>query len=205
MNDLVKINENELSALSNEQLFNEFKSSLSITVHHIQKMAVIWKILNQRGVDLSAWKKGLLEFLPQIATGNLLPEVLTEFAGQRNLILTLSRIPTDKQKDLLATGKIQKLDITEDDQEIVTDVELANLKNADLALVFKENDIRDIGEQRLYLLKNSLSQPKEGKVKRKTLRKVEVSGKYLLVGDDSQVLLESILSQLSGKYHITEK
>ncbi|MDC5352086.1 hypothetical protein NRA49_15360 [Acinetobacter baumannii] len=205
MNDLVKINENELSALSTEQLFNEFKSSLSITAHHIQKMAVIWKILTQRGVDLSAWKKGLLEFLPQIATGNLLPEVLTEFAGQRNLILTLSRIPTDKQKKLLETGKIQKLDITEDDQEIVTDVELANLKNADLALVFKENDIRDIGEQRLYLLKNSISKPKEDKVKRKTFRKVEVSGKYLLVGDDSQVLLESILSQLSEKYHITEK
>ncbi len=205
MNDLVKINENELSTLTNEQLFNEFKSSLSITVHHIQKMAVIWKILTQRGVDLSAWKKGLLEFLPQIATGNLLPEVLTEFAGQRNLILTLSRIPTDKQKELLETGTIQKLDITEDDQEIVTDVELANLKNADLALVFKENDIRDISEQRLYLLKNSISKPKEDKVKRKTFRKVEVSGKYLLVGDDSQVLLESILSQLSEKYHITEK
>ena len=205
MNELVEINENELSALSNEQLFNEFKSSLSITVSHIQKMSVIWKILTQRGVDLSAWKKGLLEFLPQIATGNLLPEVLTEFAGQRNLILTLSRIPTDKQKVLLEIGKIQKLDITEDNHEIVTDVELTNLKNADLALVFKENDIRDISEQRLYLLKTSITKTKEDKVKRKTLRKIEISDKYLLIGDDSQVLLESILQKLSENYHITVK
>ncbi|KXZ72117.1 hypothetical protein [Acinetobacter venetianus] len=205
MSELVEINENQLLTLSNDQLIEEFKSSLSITVHHIQKMAVIWKILTERGVDLSAWKKGLLEFLPQIATGNLLPEVITEFAGQKNLILTLSRIPTQKQKLLLDAGTVQKLDITGDNQEIVKDVELTDLKNSDLAQVFKENDIRDVGEQRLYLLKNSLTKPKEDKTKRKTLRKVEISGKYLLIGDDSQILLESILHQLSENYHITEK
>lgn len=75
MNELIK--KEDLQALDNNALLNEFKNSLSLTVFHLQKMAVIWGILTSRGIDLSEYKKGLIEFVPLIADNKLLPQFVT--------------------------------------------------------------------------------------------------------------------------------
>lgn len=205
MSELIEINSSQLESLSNDQLLAELKNSLDMTVYHIQKMAVVWNILSNRGVDLSRWKQGLMEFLPQIAAGRLNPEALTKYAGQRNLILTLSRLPNEIQGNLISSGKIQKLDIFNDQDEIISDVELSDLRNVDLAQLFKETDIRSISEQRIYLLTNSIVKNKEPKQRKKTFRKVEVDGNYLSIGNDSQVSLDAVIAELSKTYEIDLK
>lgn len=199
MNDLVRNEERDLTLLSDSELLQEFKSSLKLTAIHLRRMAEIWQILTQRGVDLSNLKKGLAEFIPFIAKGHLLPEAVIEYAGQKSLITHLSRLPLNTQQEILNTGTVQKLTILEDGKEIVADVRLDHLKAVDLMQIFSEHSLRTIDEQKELLVKRGTKVAK--KKKYRTLRTVDVDKdkEFLIIGNN-QIKIDVILGALSDIY-----
>ena len=202
MNELIK--KEYLQALDNNALLNEFKNSLSLTVFHLQKMAVIWGILTSRGIDLSEYKKGLIEFVPLIADNKLLPQFVTDFAGQRNLINHVSKIPLDEQEKLLKHGIVQKLSILEDGTELINDLSLHEIRSDELYQIFDKNGLRSIEEQRLLIMKHLPNVKNKKKPKLKSYRKASLddTGEFLILGNDARIEMSKILDLVSEIYGV---
>lgn len=202
MNELIK--KEDLQALDNNALLNEFKNSLSLTVFHLQKMAVIWGILTSRGIDLSEYKKGLIEFVPLIADNKLLPQFVTDFAGQRNLINHVSKIPLDEQEKLLKHGIVQKLSILEDGTELINDLSLHEIRSDELYQIFDKNGLRSIEEQRLLIMKHLPNVKNKKKPKLKSYRKASLdeTGAFLILGNDARIEMSKILDLVSEIYGV---
>lgn len=202
MNEL--INKDDLQQLDDNQLLKEFKNSLSLTVFHLQKMAVIWDILTNRGIDLSEYKKGLIEFVPLIAQNKLIPEFVTDFAGQRNLINHVSRIPVEEQRRLLKVGKVEKLTILEDGAEVVQNLDLNEIKSGELYQIFGSDKLRTIEDQRLLLIKQMPKSKPKKQPKLKTYRKVSIDNnqEYLVLGSEAKVKLSEVLELIKATYNV---
>lgn len=205
MNELMsKINKEDLQALDNNALLNEFKNSLSVTVFHLQKMAVIWDILTSRGVDLSKYKKGLIEFVPLIAQNKLLPQFVTDFAGQKNFINHVSKISLHEQEKLLEHGIVQKLSILEDGTELVEDLALDEIRSDEIYQIFGTDSLRTIEEQRKLIANSRRLANTKKPTKLKSYRKAHIDEKreFLVLGNDAKIELSKVLDLVSEVYGI---
>ena len=205
MNELIsKINKEDLQVLDNNALLDEFKNSLSVTVFHLQKMAVIWDILTSRGVDLSKYKKGLIEFVPLIAQNRLLPQFVTDFAGQKNLINHVSKISLHEQEKLLEHGIVQKISILEDGTELVEDLALDEIRSDELYQIFGTDSLRTIEEQRKLIANSRRLANTKKPIKLKSYRKAHIDEKreFLVLGNDAKIELSKVLDLVSEVYGI---
>lgn len=88
-----------LSGLSDVELDLELSSSLEITANALLRLAIILKIKEDRGHDLSQLKIGMIEHLRRIATGQLLPEVVVRWADRPSVIRRLAKLTIDEQRE----------------------------------------------------------------------------------------------------------
>lgn len=114
----------ELASMSTETLFDELAVALTTTADSVYRMAIIWKELERRKADLTRYaRKGLVRFLPAIATRQLASEAVIAFLASPLKLEAMRGLPLPLQRKLAsgfrlavydaATGEIKKLTVGE--------------------------------------------------------------------------------------------
>lgn len=95
-----------LTAMSDDELMDILRDVLGVTVRVLRLGARAWAELERRGRDLSQMRMGLLEYLPAIAAGVVVPEVVVHFIKKKNtsILRTVTKLlPADQKR--LADGE----------------------------------------------------------------------------------------------------
>lgn len=201
MNEIIKfLSKQEIETASIEQLKAEFSRTLQITSEYLVYMSLIWKALDNRGVDLSNLKKGLMEYIPLIAMKKLDARFVVEHAGNRTLLSALARLRIEKQEEIIVTGGV---DVLKDGETLNLDLNQLTLK--EVHQVFDaEKGIRNINEQKLYIKAKSKVKRRTKSNDRKNYRQIllDDNNEYLLLGSDAKVKIETVLSMIGELYEI---
>lgn len=100
----MKAEYDRLAALTDDALGDELGATLSLTAQHFAKLAMILRVKEERGHDLSDLKIGMVGYLRKIAYGQLLPEVLADFGHSPSLLRRISGLPTPDQTRVVRDG-----------------------------------------------------------------------------------------------------
>lgn len=142
-----------IKKLSVEELISEFQNAMNTTVECISKMATIWVELIDRGYDMKSmgFDRSFIEYLPQVASGKIRPEVMLRYSSSPGLIEAIGNAREDVQIDLsrpnatvpvlMSSGKTENLR--------VAGVNVSTL--ARQIIDHKTGGIRTIEEQRHFL------------------------------------------------------
>jgi hypothetical protein len=154
-----------LKALSTEELRAELASSLGGWAKQLLYCAAVWAELELRGEDLSDLRSGLGFYLPLIASGAVIPEVVVKFAGQPTILRAVAALPVADQTRL-ANGSPVEVAEKIGDTYTHRKLPVAALPARLIRLVFGERTIRTIPEQ-IAILSVSPTAPKTGKPPRR--------------------------------------
>jgi hypothetical protein len=139
----------QLKAMTVKQLRDGLRDALVLTAEGIKLMAAFYNELLRRGEDLSAYSNPLMNMLPKIADGTLLPEALTKFIGNVPLVTQLTTLPIAEQQKLLVDNvKLPVLRRTDYGTEIVHRSPAA-LSTTEVYRVIRDGRILSPKEQRL--------------------------------------------------------
>lgn len=211
MNELTLLNSNQIQSATNEQLKDELARSLKITSDYLVYMSLIWSELNKRGFDLSELKSGLFQYIPLIATNQLDARLVVEFAGNKTLLSALSRLEIHQQAQIADTKIVPFVYLNDDDTKVVTELDLTKAKATEIYQVFGgESGFRNADQQYVLLMNRQQAKNKTEKShikQRKTYSKVgfDKNNRYMMLGDDSKILLDTVFSRLSEHYNIDVK
>ena len=98
-----------VQAMPTEQLLEELRRGLELTVKQILRLSWIVRTLEERGQDLTGLRQkvgALLDYLRRVAHGQLLPEVVVRFAGSPMLVQAIAQLPTPDQQKLASGEKV---------------------------------------------------------------------------------------------------
>jgi hypothetical protein len=121
-----------------------------VSAAHLRRLAVIVRLLEERGENLADLRIGLLPYLRQIAHGQVLPEVLVRFAQSPWIVRLVSSLPLPDQKKL-ADGERIELVFRRDtgfDKRLVDPLAMTRDQ---VLLAFDRNRLRSEEEQVLIL------------------------------------------------------
>lgn len=90
-----------LEKMTAAELRTELAKELGLTAQKLMRCAAIWQALEQLGEDMSGIKDGFTFYLPHIAAGSVLPELVVAFARQPALLKRLSRLTPDDQRRMV--------------------------------------------------------------------------------------------------------
>ncbi len=90
----------ELRKLETDRLRALLIDSLHVSAATLRRLALIVRVLEERGEDLADLRIGLLPYLRQIAHGQVLPEVIVRFAESPWMIRLVGSLPLPDQKRL---------------------------------------------------------------------------------------------------------
>ena len=148
-NDLLDLRTSviDLSAYSTEELREALAQTLEISALHIVRMAMIWRELEGRGVDLSDLRSGLFTYLPQIAAGRLDAGLVVRLAGKPALLGRIAQLPLEDQRALLERGAVPISRAAADGSTYVEDVPIEALSAAQVNKAFVGGRLRAPSEQ----------------------------------------------------------
>lgn len=89
-----------------ERLRAELVAALAWTAARLRHLAAVWAELDRRGEDLSELRRGLVYYLPLIASGAVSAEAVVQFAGSKTLLDAVARLPAEQQRELAAGGSV---------------------------------------------------------------------------------------------------
>lgn len=139
-----------LAALGTAQLRAELSRALERTAAHLMRLALIVRVLEERGEDLSDLRLGLLPYLRQIAYGRILPEVVVRFAESPALVRTIAALPPPDQRRL-AAGEPVPLVVAREGGHDIRMADPLRMTAAQIHQVFRHGRICDESEQLLTL------------------------------------------------------
>lgn len=160
-----------LKELPTEKLREQLGRTLKLTAEHLLRLALIVRILEERGEDLSDLRLGLLSHLRRIAYGQVLPEVVVRFAGSPALVQRISNLPLPDQERLAQGEPVKLVTVGADGQADHLLVDPLNMSMPQLAQVFAPDRLRGEAEQLALLQRRAAlpavraRQPKRGKVR----------------------------------------
>jgi hypothetical protein len=140
-----------LSALPVDDLVRELRDCLTITVKGVIGAARAWRVLHDKGVDLSDFRGFMVCLIERIAFGQMLPELALEFWGQEKLLKRLSSLPLHRQQAILRGEKLQVAERAPDGLITHRLVAAKDLTAPEMALVFDRNDVRRVEAQGVML------------------------------------------------------
>ncbi len=146
----------QIEKKSTEALYAELQTQIGITLSSIERLSVIWGVLEKRGEDLSAYKVGILKFISYLPNRKLAPNALLRLAGNETLLRSVMRFPIAMQDELLA----KKLTVVRADKSVR--INLEELKSYEIknVLDFKNNTIFSPSEQSVLIALDKQSQKK---------------------------------------------
>jgi hypothetical protein len=83
------------------ELRAELAKRLGLTAENLMHAAAIWSVLERKGADLSGLKDGMSLYLPHIAAGTVLPELVVAFASRPVLLRKLARLTPGDQRRMV--------------------------------------------------------------------------------------------------------
>ncbi|WP_151777145.1 hypothetical protein [Acinetobacter brisouii] len=205
MNEITLFNANQIQSASIDELKQELSRTLKVTSEYLVYMSLIWSELNKRGVDLSALRSGLFEYVPLIATNQLNPDLVIEFAGNKTLISALSRIPLEQQNWIAKTKQVPFVEIGENQERIEKSLDLTKAKAQQIYQVFGgETGFRDVNQQYVLLVNKETAKQKRKTTGRTAYRTVGFSQnrEYMLFGDDAKIKLDTVIDRLGELYNV---
>lgn len=140
-----------LQQLETPALRAELARALTVTAESVAYLAAVWRELEGRGEDLSDLRTGLGSYLPLIAAGQLDPEAVVRFAGQRTLLRSVATLPIAEQRRLARGGPIRILTIDPSGEFATRELPATQLTASMARLVFDEGRLRTADEQRAIL------------------------------------------------------
>lgn len=142
------LSRDDLSGLSSAELKAELAKALSVTAHGLARAATLWSELHRRGESLPELRSGLATWLPRIARGDLAPEAVVAFAGQRMLLQRMMGMPLDEQRKFAAGEEITVAAINDRGEIVGEDKPLARLNSREILLAIGDaGSIRPLHEQ----------------------------------------------------------
>ena len=178
-----------LTRFSTKILRDELVKALVLSVQHISRLAAIWKELERRGEDLSDLRRGIGVYLKAVASGQLAPDALVAFSGQKTILDRISTLPIDTQRKLAAGDPVKiATDVT---GRSVRSLPVAEMTAAQVKLAISDGKIRDVAEQKAVL---------EAQIKPHTLSPTISSTSTAMVpvqftADDHRTLLAAAMKQ----------
>lgn len=163
-----------IKTLPTETLIKQLKEFIGITANTVEKIGAIWRELENRKVDLSSYKRGLLEYMPMVANGELAPELLVKLCGKKTLLKTVAMLPISVQRKLLG----EKLNlISFDDKgsiiQTTKNIEELEINEISIALDPVNKNIRSITDQQRLLTKHSIAAKIKNKQSRTVILKID--------------------------------
>lgn len=199
MNNIMQINNNQVASMSTEQLIDELRQAVQVTAVHLVHLAAIWRELESRGVDLSGFRTGLMAYLPAIASGSVIPDVIIKFAGNSRLLSKIGKLPENEQQRLIEYDTISV--VTADG---IIEKSLPLLTSKDLAVVFSDAGMRTPEEQQKYLEIVSNARLPDKK-KNNPLVRIDHVDRVLKIGNTKADLDEVLLVLKNSGYKISKK
>lgn len=147
MNELM-VSQQRIKTLETQELKKLLVEGIQITARQLYYLSMIWKELEERGEDLSAFKKGLAVYLPDIARGILDANVVVKFAHLKILINAIKTLPINQQKKLTEDNcSLPVLIETKDGGYMEKNIPVNAMSSQQVKQVFNGGKILDIKEQ----------------------------------------------------------
>lgn len=140
----------ELSSVPSDVLKERLVDALANAVSGLREAAQIVRVLEERGEDLSEFRGGLFSYLPRIAYGQVLPEVVVRFAGSAYLMNRVAQLPIPEQKRLGDGGMVDVV-VRRGDHFDTRKMSPLSLGHDQLRQVFAGGFLRTVPEQIAHL------------------------------------------------------
>lgn len=156
--DAFELDVDRYSGIESDQLRRMLADCLSRAVDGLRDAAAIVRVLEERGEDLSEFRGGLFNYLPRIAYGQVLPEVIVRFAGSAHLMSRIAQLPIPQQKRLGDGGMIDVV-VRRGDHFDTRKMSPLSLGHEQIRQVFAGGFLRSVPEQIAYLEADSTPEP----------------------------------------------
>jgi len=141
----------EYADKTTDELVAALKDAMGVTVKSLCRVAVLVRLLKERGYDLSELRIGMVAWLEKIAYGQVLPEIVQRYHGSSLIMRKLAGLPLDEQRRVASDEPLQVLTFDESGRPTHRLVAPSKMTPAEAHQVFAADHIRDLGEQRSYL------------------------------------------------------
>lgn len=196
------VNTDAIRAMDTAELLEELKNTLGLTARVLRYLAAVWLELEGRNVDLSDLKKGLLVYIPLIASGTLSPDAVVAFIGDWGILEVLSSLSLEEQKRL-ASGEPVKLVVRSGESFTHRMLPVKELTPAQRRQVFNTRDkcIRSESAQIAILTPQPSPMPRMGNAPKRGRCRADKRAGKVVVGrhrvEPSDIL--DALSDLNGE------
>jgi hypothetical protein len=185
-----------IRAMDTAALRAELADAIGHTAKHLLRLALIWAELERRGEDLSDLRSGLGTYLPLIASGAVLPDVVVRFAGNNSLLRAVASLPVGEQRRL-ADGEPVLLAVRQGDTITHRMLPAHALTAVQVRQVFGDRRVRTETEQIAILSAQPAPAkpgrpPKRGRVRADPERNVVLLGRRVLNPADLVVALADL-------------
>ena len=102
---------NDLAYVTIDELIDQLDGAWGLTPYTVASSARVYAELERRGYDLAKYARGIGKFLPQVARGEVAPELVVALMADPTRILIAAALPWDQQIALAADGRIDIADI----------------------------------------------------------------------------------------------
>lgn len=151
----------EYGSLGPDEILQEFRRLHGLTVENLCRMAVLVRLAEERGIDLSELPGGtLINMLRKIAAGQVLPELVHRFAINRTLYRRAEALPLPDQRRVAADELFTVVELGEDGptHRLLPPSKLAPEQ---VSQVFASDHIRDEAEQITWLQRRAQREPRQ--------------------------------------------
>lgn len=141
----------KLEEFSTEELREVLKDKLNNMNRDLLFLSRVYIILKARGEDLSELTKGIGVYLPMIAEGKILPDLVIKYSGQKTLVSTISKLPIPKQEELLKDPKVEVVTFDKENKKQNKIKEVGALTVSEMIQVFDNDKIRTPEKQEKFI------------------------------------------------------
>lgn len=167
-----------LAAKTTDELWEELAEGVRIRAEHLRYLAALWSELDSRGEDMSRLRGGACSYLPLIASGAVLPDVVERYLG-KPACRAIASLPIAKQQELIADDAAVPLAVYQDSTWTHRRIPVNSLTKSQVELVFDNGAIRSQSEQVAML---TVTRPLQPKRKAATVGRVTVANGVVRIG-----------------------
>lgn len=153
MSDALATYRDFLYKATDDDLWSELRACIASTSEGIMRIALIIGHLRERGVDVSGYLAApLFRFLPAVAAGRLLPEVMLKFGHNDQIIALVQGLVVEEQRKVVSdNSKIELVVRTHGKEPETREVSPLDMSIAQARLAFGGGFIRSADDQKRIL------------------------------------------------------
>lgn len=189
--------------MSDDELMRNLTEGIRLTAEVLCRLSLVWAELERRGKDLSHLRKGLMSYIPIIASGEIIPEAVVMYAKRPKIIESLRGVPIQTQRDLILNEKkISTVIIQPNGKPETVEFTLQSLPNHLIKQVFSDGRIIDVSEQKTMILTKNRKTVKKEKAVLKAKISIDTRSSTMKVGA-YQVSVPEVVKAISDNYSVS--